>query len=226
MKRESLILLLLVICSTGLAAGAWWIGQTSWLEAVGFVTGAICVWLVVRENVWNFPLGLVNVAALCVVYWDKKLYADAGLQVVYFVLNVLGWYWWLYGGEQATAMKVRRVSWLELLIAIAAGIGGTLLLWQILAPYSGSASFWDALTASFSLSAQWLMNRKFLESWWFWIVVDIIYVPLYVYKNLYLSAILYAVFLVMATLGWLHWRAVMQAANAELPHMPEPRGIA
>jgi nicotinamide mononucleotide transporter len=226
MKRESLILLMLFLCTTGLAMGAWWIGQASWLEALGFVTGAICVWLVVRENVWNFPLGLINVAALSVVYWEQKLYADAGLQVVYFVLNLLGWYWWLYGGEQATALKVRRASWLEIMLVIVVGIGCTLLLWQILAPYSGSASFWDALTASFSLSAQWLMNRKYLESWWFWIVVDIIYVPLYLSKNLYLSAILYAVFLVMATMGWLHWRRVMQGTDADLPAMTEPRGVA
>jgi nicotinamide mononucleotide transporter len=226
MKRESLILLLLFLCATGLAAVMWWNGQASWLDAVGFVTGALCVWLVVRENVWNFPLGLVNVTAYSIVYWEQQLFADAGLQVVYFVLNLLGWYWWLYGGEQATALKVRRVSLIELLIVTAGGIGCTLLLWQILAPYSGSASFWDALTASFSLSAQWLLNRKFLESWWFWIVVDIIYVPLYLSKNLYLSAILYAVFLVMATLGLLHWRRVMLGANAELQFNPEPRGIA
>ena len=226
MKRESLILLSLVICSTGLAAAMWWNDQASWLDAVGFVTGAICVWLVVRENVWNFPLGLVNVAAYSIVYWEKKLYADAGLQVVYFVLNLLGWYWWLYGGEQASALKVRRVNKLELLIVSAAGIVSTLLLWQILVAYNSEASFWDALTASFSLCAQWLLNRKFLESWWFWIFVDIIYVPLYLYKDLYLSAILYTVFLVMATLGLLHWRGVLLGTAIEPQVLPELRGIA
>lgn len=226
MKRESLTLLLLMICTTSLAMAAWWLGQASWLEAVGFVTGAICVWLTVRENIWNFPLGLVNVAAFSVVFWQQELYADAGLQVVYFVLNVLGWYWWLYGSEQATTLQVRRASTSEFTATIAAGSALTFVLWTLLANYGSTASFWDALTASFSLCAQWLMNRKRLESWWFWIVVDMIYVPLYVYKELYLTAVLYAVFLVMATLGLLRWRSVLADQEAAQRFTLEPRGIA
>lgn len=226
MKRESLILLILFVLTTILALVMGVTERTTWLEAIGFVTGALCVWLVVRENVWNFPLGLVNVAAFSVVFVRAELYADAWLQVVYFVLGVLGWYWWLYGGEQATALQVRRASLFELLTTIAAGIAATFVLWSLLAKYGGSASFWDALTTSFSLCAQWLINRKRLESWWVWIVVDIIYVPLYIYKELYLTAVLYAVFLVMAVLGLLRWRSVLRDHDAALPVALEPRGIA
>lgn len=226
MKRDSLILLCLFVLTTILAVVMGVTERATWLEAIGFVTGALCVWLTVRENIWNFPLGLVNVAAFSVVFVRAELYADAGLQGVYFVLGILGWYWWLYGGEQATALKIHRASLFELLITIAAGIAATFVLWSLLARYGGSASFWDALTTSFSLCAQWLMSRKRLESWWFWIVVDIIYVPLYIYKELYLTAVLYAVFLVMAVLGLLRWRSVWRDHEAEPPPTLEPRGIA
>jgi nicotinamide mononucleotide transporter len=178
----------------------------TWLEAVSFVTGAVCVWLTVKQNIWNFPLGLINVATFCVVFYKSRLFADAGLQVVYFILGVLGWYLWLRGGRDNTPLKVARASVTERAAAIVFAVLGTMVLWQFLEELGGSASFWDALTTSISLSSQWLLNRKRLESWIGWIIVDAIYIPLYTYKELYLTAILYAVFLAMAGMGWQAWR--------------------
>jgi nicotinamide mononucleotide transporter len=226
MKRESWILLSLFVLTTILALVMGLTERATWLEALGFVTGALCVWLTVRESIWNFPLGLVNVAAFAVVFMRAELYADAGLQIVYFVLGILGWYWWLFGGDQASVLHVRRASPIEFLATSAAGIGMTFLLWELLSQYGSSASFWDALTTSLSLCAQWLLTRKRLENWWFWIVVDIIYVPLYLYKDLYLTAILYAVFLCMAILGLRRWQSVMCKQGIEIPLDAEPRGIA
>jgi nicotinamide mononucleotide transporter len=178
----------------------------SLLETIGFITGAICVWLTVRQSVWNFPWGLVSVVAFSVVFAQSKLYADAGLQIVYFALGVMGWYLWLYGGEDHSQLKVARASRFELVAVIGTAAVLTITLWKSLHHVGGSASFWDALTTSISLGSQWLLNRKKLENWFGWIVVDIIYIPLYVYKELYLTAILYAIFLVMATIGLLQWR--------------------
>ncbi|MFT3746052.1 MAG: nicotinamide riboside transporter PnuC [Pyrinomonadaceae bacterium] len=183
----------------------------SLLETLSFITGLICVWLTVRQNIWNFPIGLLNVATFCVVFFESKLYADAGLQIVYFVLGVMGWYWWLYGGEGHQELKVTRTSGREMAAVIAAGIVLTVIFWQLLSQIGGSASFFDALTTSISLCAQWLLNRKLLENWLFWIVADIIYIPLYVYKELYLTAALYALFLVLAVMGLLKWRESMNA---------------
>jgi nicotinamide mononucleotide transporter len=146
-----------------------------------------------------------------VVFVRAGLYADAGLQVVYFVLGLMGWYLWLYGGARRTALRVNRVGRVELGAVIAAGVVITIALRELLERLGGAAPFWDALTTAISLSAQWLLNRKRLENWLAWIVVDIIYVPLYLSKELYLTAGLYAVFLVMATMGWLHWRGLWQA---------------
>jgi nicotinamide mononucleotide transporter len=168
----------------------------SWLEAFSFVTGALCVWLTVKESVWNFPIGLINV----------RLFADAGLQIVYFVLGVIGWWMWLYGGENLTRLIVSRATAGELAIMIVLAAAGTFVMWRLLQPLSGAASFWDALTTSISLVSQWLLNRKRLENWMGWILVDAIYVPLYAYKHLYLTAFLYAIFLLMATMGFRAWR--------------------
>jgi nicotinamide mononucleotide transporter len=170
------------------------------------VTGAICVWLVVRQNIWNFPLGLLNVAAYAWIFYEYRLYADAGLQVIYFALNLAGWYLWLFGGKDRTALKVSRISVREIVLTALGIAASTLALRWVLIKVGGSAPFWDALTASISLAAQWLQSRKKLECWHLWILADLIYVPLYVTRDLNLTALLYAVFLGLATMGLLAWR--------------------
>jgi nicotinamide mononucleotide transporter len=139
---------------------------------------------------------------------------------VYFVLGVIGWYWWLRGGENRSQLKVTRASLREIIAVSAFVAVATVGLWRVLHPLRGAASFWDSLTASISLAAQWLLNRKRLESWVGWILVDAIYVPLYLYKELYLTAILYAVFLAMAVMGLRAWRQSWRARPAALGVAP------
>ncbi len=210
-----MILLGLTIFVAVLAAVMVGLGLASALEAVSFVTGAVCVWLTVRANVWNFPVGLVNTATFSVVFFDARLFGDAALQVAYFILGLMGWYLWLYGGERRTPLRVVHAGALE---KWAVGVGilvGTLILWQTLRYFGGSASFWDAWTTAVSLGAQWLLNRKRLEAWHLWILVDIVYVPLYVSRGLNLTAILYTIFLVMATMGLSHWRTLVREPRSQ-----------
>ena len=218
--RETVILASLMAVVCALSAVGVRLGLSKPLEAASVVTGAACVWLTVRENVWNFPISLVNVSFFCVLFFQTRLYGDAGLQVVYFVLSLIGWYMWLHGGEHRTALRVSRVGATEARIVVAAGAALTIILWMTLRHVGGSASFFDALTTSISLCAQWMLNRKYVESWYAWIIADVIYVPLYAYKELYLTAGLYAVFLVMATMGLLHWRATWRAGGAPTPASP------
>ena len=215
------ILVALTATTCALAGGMVLAGLAGRFEAVSFVTGAVCVWLAVRENVWNFPVGLLNVLTYSVVFFGAGLYTDAGLQVVYFVLGCMGWYLWLFGGDQRTSLHVTRASVTELLILV--GIAGVLTigLWTLLSHIGGSASFWDALTTAISLAAQWLLNKKRLENWIAWIVVDAIYVPLYIYKALHLTAILYAVFLAMAVIGLLQWSATSKNSFRGCPVEPK-----
>jgi len=176
------------------------------LEIFSFITGVLCVGLTVRQNVWNFPIGLLNVVAFSAVFFQAQLYADAGLQVVYFFLTAHGWYLWLHGGNKRGRLPVTRAARGEKIAVGLAMIALTLLLWQLVSRLGGSASFWDALTTAMSLGAQWLLNRKKLESWWVWIAVDLIYLPLYFYKELYLTCVLYGIFLFLAVLGLREWR--------------------
>jgi nicotinamide mononucleotide transporter len=208
MKRsEFYATFLLIVAVSVLATWMAMLRLASMLESASFITGALCVWLTVKQSIWNFPIGMINVATFCVVFFQSRLYADAGLQVVYFGLGAIGWYLWLHGGANRTALRVSRASERELTLICIFVAFSTLGLWKALAQVGGAASFWDALTTSISLSSQWLLNRKRLESWIGWIIVDIIYVPLYIYKDLYLTAILYGLFLLIAIMGLRAWRA-------------------
>jgi nicotinamide mononucleotide transporter len=209
--RDTAVLALLTAAVSVLAFIGVRLELSTPLEAAGVVTGAVCVWLTVRESVWNFPVSLANVSLFCVLFFGARLYADAGLQVVYFGLTLTGWYLWLHGGERGTALRISRIGTGDAVRLAIGGVALTVVLWITLRHVGGSASFFDALTTSISLCAQWMLNRKYVESWYAWIAADLIYIPLYAYKELYLTAGLYAVFLVMATLGLMHWRGTWRA---------------
>lgn len=177
----------------------------SWQEVVAVITGAWCVWLTVKEHIWNWPIGLLNAAFSGVVYFESRLYADTTLQGVYFVLGILGWYWWLFGGRDRTELKIDRIEGMEALALLVAGIIATLGVRELLIRFNGSAPFLDALTTSMSLIAQYMLTRKYLENWIMWIAVDLIYVPLLWVRGLHLMAGLYFVFLVMAVAGLVEW---------------------
>lgn len=200
-----------LICGVaGIAFAAWFTQSASALEATAFVTGAICVWLVVRQNIWNFPLGLLNVAVFAWIFYEYRLYADAGLQVFYFILNLVGWYLWMFGGEDRSALKVSRISRREIVLTAAGIAVSTLALRWALTKAQGAAPLWDALTTSISLAAQWLQSRKKVECWHLWILADVIYVPLYVSRGLNLTALLYLLFLGLAAMGLIAWRKAVK----------------
>jgi nicotinamide mononucleotide transporter len=176
-------------------------------EVVGVAFGAIAVWLTVRENVWCWPTGLVNVLLSAIVFAQAKLYADMGLQLVYVVLCLYGWYAWLHGGVDRGALAVTRTPGVALAVLAAGGIVFAGALGFFLRRHTDAAlPLWDASTASFSLVAQWMQTRKWIENWLVWIVVDVVYVGMYVVKGLFFMAGLYAAFLVLAVAGFLAWR--------------------
>ncbi|MFC8448850.1 nicotinamide riboside transporter PnuC [Kitasatospora sp. NPDC057223] len=178
----------------------------SWTEILGFVTGAACVWLTVRAKVWNFPVGMANNVFFLVLFAGTGLYADAGLQVVFLALAAHGWWQWLRGGEQRLGPEIRRASGRELIVLLLLLVPATALLTALLARTHGSAPFWDALTTALSLAAQWLLNAKRVETWYFWIAADLVYIPLYAAKGLYLTAVVYGLFLAMCVAGLRGWR--------------------
>ena len=190
----------------------WWpIGVA---EAWGFVTGGVCVWLVVREHLWNWPIGLANNVFFFVLFLQSRLFADMSLQVVYFGLGIYGWLNWILGGENRTALKISRTTrteWVALTAAIPFATWG---LREVLLAVNGAAPFWDSLTTVLSLAAQYLLCRKRFENWFFWIAADVIYVPLYLSRHLPLTAVLYAVFLAMCLVGVREWKRNMGKGKA------------
>lgn len=175
-------------------------------EAFGFATGAICVWLVTKGNIWNWPVGLANNIFFAILFWRARLFADFGLQGVYFALGIFGWWSWLRGGEKRTPLSVSctsRTEWVILMIFLTVGTWG---LRELLIAVNGAAPFWDAFTTVLCLCAQYLLCRKRIENWFFWIAADIIYVPLYFSRGLPLTAILYAGFLILCLVGLHRWR--------------------
>lgn len=194
----------------GAASGALPLDLT---EALGFVTGAACVWLTVRQHIWNFPLGIANNAFLAILFLDRALYADMTLQLVYILLGLHGWYSWLRGGRGHAALAVSRAT-PALLLALAALVAlGTAGMIPVLQAVAGKAPFWDALTTALSLAAQYLLNRKRLENWYLWLAVDLIYIPLYLATGLPLTALLYALFLALCVAGWRAWRRDLARAG-------------
>ncbi|MEW4570415.1 nicotinamide riboside transporter PnuC [Tautonia sp. JC769] len=182
--------------------------------AVGF--GLLCVGLTIRQNIWCWPAGLVQVSLYILIFYEVKLYSDLILHVVYVFLQLYGWYYWLRGGTRGGRLPVTRLGRAGSLGWVAVAIAGTGVWGFVMASYTdASLPYWDALTTVASLVAQWLMSRKRLESWLFWIAVDVVAIGVYLSKSLVLTSGLYAVFLVLATLGYRAWRNAMTDRSEE-----------
>lgn len=195
---------LFAIAAAGLVAGraGGWV-SFSWLEIAAAVTGAACVLLVVARSVWNFPIGIASCVAYLVFFADGRLYAEAGLQVVFIFLGVHGWVAWARGREE---VHVRRVPVGELTLLAALFPAAWLGLARLLEHVGGAAPVLDAFTAVLSIAAQWLLNRRYIETWLGWVVVDQVSVALFWSREMYLTAGLYALFLGMCVAGLVEWR--------------------
>ena len=185
------------------------------LEIIAAIAGAISVFLSARQNIWSWPTAIVNVSLYTFIFYRSGLYSDMGLQVVYLTLSVYGWYQWLRGGAGHTPLKVSRASGRMWAVSAVAGLVFWVALWQLTARLPGVSLPWlDSGLTTLSLVAQWMMTRKVLENWILWILADIVYVPMYLYKELYVTAGLYAVFLVLAIMGLIQWRRSLEADRA------------
>ena len=180
----------------------------NWQELVGSLTGALCVWLLVKQNIWNWPIGITNNIFYIIIFYKSGLYADAGLQFVYIAISIYGWWNWLHGGlqhgraESEHALPPAGVAWLS---------------------WDGRGGDGGSVLAAPPLYAQHrpvcrrpdhraLPDRaihdvtQVVQNWWFWIVGDVLVIGLYIYKHLYLTSVLYAVFLAMCIAGLVEWQ--------------------
>jgi nicotinamide mononucleotide transporter len=188
------------------------------IEAAAAAFGIASVLLSARQNVWSWPLGIVNVALYVLVFHDAKLYADMGLQVIYVVLAAYGWWHWLHGGANHSTLRVSRAPSREVVLLALGFFAGTAALSTLLSRATdASLPFADSALTAASLVAQYMMTRKYVECWLVWIVADVAYVVMFIYKSLWMTAGLYLVFCVLAVMGWRHWRASLRDQSAPDP---------
>jgi nicotinamide mononucleotide transporter len=179
------------------------------IEIVAVLLGIANIVLIIRRSVWNYPFGIAMVTLYFLIFRDAKLYSDAGLQVFFAAIQFYGWWAWSANKNSAGEIIVQRLGalavgiWVFISLAATAGWGYFMML-----NTDASHPYWDASVAMLSIVAQLLMTWRFLQNWWWWIAVDIISIPLYIVKGLYLTAGLYGLFLILAIAGLIEWRRV------------------
>jgi nicotinamide mononucleotide transporter len=182
------------------------------LEWFAAALGLVAVWLTVRERVAAWPIGAVMVALYVYIFASARLYADAGLQGIYFVLQFYGWYQWVRGGAAHSALRVSRATTTVLAVCLALGTTGTATLGWLLARHTDQAlPYWDSGIAAFSLVAQWMLARKLIENWVFWLVIDVVAVGVYASRGLVATTVLYAVYIGLAVAGYRAWASHLSA---------------
>lgn len=195
-----------------------WLTSSTTLEIVATTTGLLSVWFTARQNIWAWPIGLVNVGCFFFMFLEVKLYADMILQVVFFVLSIYGWIVWLTKREGA---KVRPTRSIRTGLAVTLGVlaVAVTLIWGYLLHTRTDASipYVDAFIATLSLIAQYLLSSKILQNWLVWIAVDVLSIGMYAYKELYALTFLYVIFLGIATSGYISWRREFRMAQGRGP---------
>lgn len=188
------------------------------IEIIASVIGIISVSLLVRQNIWCWPTGIVMVTMYVYIFWEARLYSDMGLQVYYIGMQMWGWYHWLHGSREDGTVTVSVLSararsvWVGLL-----ALGVAVLGFMMTTFTNADVPYWDASTTVMSLLAQYLQTMKWIEAWVLWILVDVLATGIYVYKGLYATAILYAVFLGLAIWGLIDWQRVFARTRTQAP---------
>lgn len=180
--------------------------HTTWPEWVGVISGFICIYLAAKENVWNWPISIISVIAYAWVFFEATMYGDMALQFYFLFTAFYGWYYWIKKKQDniKPIVAIKGRDWLFIALSV---IILSILLALFLDHFTDSdVPYADGFCTALSFVAQILLTRKVLQNWILWIIVDICYVPLYIYKHLHLSAVFYAFLVIIALMGYLDWR--------------------
>ena len=181
--------------------------DVTWLEIGAFVLSLWMVLANMRVQLIAWPLAIVSSLAYLLLFAHSRLYGEASLQVLFVAVAAWGWWQWRYGRQaDGAALAVRylapRARW-----ALAAA---TLTAWPLLGLLlqrvtDTDVPFWDALPTASSVAGQWLLGRQYVENWPVWVAVNAVSIALFAYKGLWLTVVLYALFLLLALVGWRAW---------------------
>jgi len=190
-----------------------WGSPVSWAEVIASVCGLAMVGFNMRVNPIAWPLAIVSSLLYLLVFWNSKLYGEGSLQIVFIVLAAWGWWQWLRGrGDNGAELRVRPIGPLgRTLSLLALALGWPAIAWILIHYSDSTVPWWDAFPTAASLIGQWLLGRKHLENWPVWVVVNVVSVALFAYKGLWLTTVLYVVFVGLSFAGWRSWSRLAAA---------------
>lgn len=179
--------------------------------------------LAVRESAWCWPAGIASSLIYLVLLFEARLYMESGLQVFYVAIGAWGWREWLRSGPGGGALPISRWPLRRQGAALLGVLAGSAITGTLLARYTPAALPWfDSFTTWGAVLATWMTARKFIENWLWWFVVDGVSAGLYVARGLYLTALLFGLYLVLIVLGWREWRQRLEAAGGPRPGTSSP----
>ena len=181
--------------------------QTSFIELTAVFFGLLSVWFMKKEMILVFPFGIINVLIYSWICYDTALYAYAAINVFYFIMSAYGWYNWSRHDANDKTIRITSCSVKELIINGAALLLFFFLIRFVLIRFTDSRlPSWDAFTTAIYIIGQWMLSRKKIENWIFWIVGDVISIGLFASQGLYFSSFQFLVFTIIAVFGFLEWR--------------------
>lgn len=186
----------------------FWISN-NYIELLGAIFGLLYIILSIKQNIWCWPVGLITSALYIYVFFVTKFYADMGLQVYYLVVSIYGWYFWMYGGKsnKQDDLKISKAGFrMSAYLALATLVLFGMIAFILVKFTDSEIPYWDAFTTAGSFVATWMLARKIIEHWLLWIIVDAVSLGLYIYKGLYATVILFAVYTVLAITGYIAWK--------------------
>ena len=185
-----------------------WISN-NYIELLGLIFGLLYILLSIKQNIWCWPVGFITSALYIYVFFVTKFYADMGLQVYYLIVSVYGWSHWMFGAKSKKQddLKISKTNIKLGIYLFLATIVLFVIISYVLVNYTDSEiPYWDAFTTAASFVATWMLARKIIEHWIIWLIVDSVSLGLYIYKELYPTVILFAVYTVLAILGYIEWK--------------------
>ena len=183
-----------------------------WVEIIAAIFSLMGVAMAMYKNYLTFTISIIGTILYTYIFYNYQLYADAGLQIVFIIQSIWGILYWKKDEEVGNKETVYLFGWLNSLYLFIATIVVSIVMAYLLKQYTNaSMPQLDAFLTSMSISATWLLTKKYRENWIYWIFADILYVGLFFYKEMHITAILYIIFLGMAINGWRKWKVVQTA---------------
>jgi nicotinamide mononucleotide transporter len=186
----------------------------NWFESTAALLGLISIYFQIKQKIFYWPIAILMVSMYIVVFYKSGFYADMSLQFYYLGVSIYGWYFWIAGNKQKQSnnntVPVSSLNGKQILTALGFSTLFFTIILIILKYFTDSeVPYGDAFTTALSFVATWLLARKILENWLFWLIVNVVSSGLYIYKELYATAVLFIILSILAVLGYVRWKKTM-----------------